>query len=347
MRTTLIAAGVTLGLAVLLFLVIPSSKNHTPPKAPKSGPTRKHGPQSSKSDSQAEPGSVTKGPRRPLPKLADMKNSPVKPGLKGRDAVNDLLSRYRKDGQFEEHRFESDLAFHLFRNKKETELIVDMFLEQQDYQVAHAMARALAGTIVGQAKARQKMLDAILAPRNEVAEEAALYSLLSSHQHDDVQSALVEVYTSPERSERVRTSAAFVIREGLSAISEERRGVIRSTARSVLSSSYGQEGPKPTAPLMRVESIALLGGHLDIPDGDVQIIFQAVKEANDRDELEVALAMLRRHQVPANKVVPVLEQRVSQAQGDNKGMLQDVLRRTRALYTPTKAAPSRKSSAGQ
>jgi hypothetical protein len=245
-----------------------------------------------------------------------------------RGAIIAQLLKKHSQNRFQQRAFEGELALHLYKNPGDTLEAVELFLKQDDYQVAHAMARGIAGTLVNQAEARRRILDVLVSPAAEMIAEAALYTLLASHHHEDVQRALVKIFAADSRSERVRTAAAFVIREGLSSMQTLQQQKARLQARYILNQKNAPSRQISAAKL-RVECIAILGGHLHPSSEDRLLLKSSLAQASQRDELEVALAMLIRHKTPKEQLISSLEKRIAQAQTkQERGMFQELKRKT-------------------
>jgi hypothetical protein len=340
MKSVSTAAFATIALGLILVFVIPGNKD-TPQVDPKLAAKVKLANFTKGRNKTAGLKAAVKGAGSPA---QGVKAAPGEPTRSARSILEDLLKKHSQ-GAFKERDFEGDLAYHLHRNHQNTAEAVELFLEQRDPKVAHAMARGIAGTLVGDAKARQRILDILAAPPSEMIAETALYTLLTSHHHEDVQKTLVMLFGSESRSDKVKTTAAFVIREGLSTMQAKHRERARHQARYVLSQSYAS-GPSKSSSALRVECLAILGGHLQPSADDKVTLKAALNQATDRDELEVSLAMLIRHQTPKKELIESLDKRVASAQSaEERSMFQELKRKTLAALRPTgKSSGSRSNS---
>lgn len=332
-----LAAGVTVALIAMLFLARPSDEQGEP---------RAGEPQARSAavdvPAAASPGAAeASAPRPAAGELAVKTPGAVEP-LTDKPAAAvfaELMAKHTKNGRFADKAFEGELARHLFHRRGDTGAAIEFFLEQTDPAKAHVVARAIAGTLGNDEEARKRILAILDAPPSPVHEEMALYALLASQPHEDVQEQLVDIFTSDRRSATVRTTAAFVIREGLSSLSEDRREKARGQARSFLEQSYGQ-GAAPISQPMRVECLAMVGGHLDPSTSDMDLFNAALANSSSRDEVSIALAMLIRHQQPHAAIYAALEKRMAAAgSAEERAMFEELIRSTRAALAPTEPLP--------
>lgn len=332
MKSVIPAAAATIVLALLIVAFVPTgNKNEEVPDTANASETQSD---SKKESPKNEPGPKA-DPRKPIgpqPRFPNKKGPEKK--LSTRSTCEMLLKKHSKNG-FKEKEFEGEFAYHLFKNKKETLEAVELFLEQDNYQIAHAMARSIAGTLVGHAEARKLILDTLISPPSEMIGETALYTLLASHHHEEVQKTLVDIFTAPSRSNKMRTTAAFVIREGLSTMGQEQREKARHHAREIIRQSM-ETGPQQSNPAIRVECIAIVGGHLKPTKSDRKLLQSTLGQATDRGELEVTLAMLIRHQTPKDDLVASLDKRIRESSNPNqRALFEELKRKTISALKPT------------
>ncbi|MDF1664812.1 MAG: hypothetical protein P1V97_23835 [Planctomycetota bacterium] len=332
MKSVIPAVAATIILALLIVAFMPTNKQaETLPEAKNSGQE-----QGSQKENEA---TTNPGPKGVVgPKTGPQSKLPSKPGtakkLSTRSTCEMLLKKHSKNG-FKEREFEGEFAYHLFKNQKETLEAVELFLEQDDYKIAHAMARSIAGTLVGNADARKLILDTLISPPSEMIGETALYTLLASHHHEEVQKTLIDIFTTPSKSNKMRTTAAFVIREGLSTMGDVHREKARHHAREIIRQSM-ETGPQLSNPAIRVECIAIVGGHLNPSKTDHKLMQSTLGKATDRGELEVTLAMLIRHQTPKDELVASLDKRIQQsADPKQRALFEELKRKTLSALKPT------------
>lgn len=270
---------------------------------------------------------------------------PKPPVLSGpaKERFDALMAKFDGPDGFKDHEFEGEFAQQLFFRASDTDVGVDLFMDQKDFKKAHAIARGLAGTITAQDRARQRMIDAVRNPSSPELEDAALYAFLAGQGHKDISSLLVEVIVDPKRREAVRTTAAFVIREGLSSMPPDLRHQAREMARSVIGGSFPEDPSKKQASTsgLNVECLAILGGHLDLDDSDRALVNRAISQAQSDEELDVALAALLRHKTPANEILSLLETRAANSKSDTeRAMLDQAIRRVTVATTGARELPT-------
>lgn len=332
MKSVLPAAAATIVLALLIVAFVPTSKNTESLTEAKNSGEKQSSQKGNDGTDKPKSKQTIPGKTGPQPRFPTKKGPGKK--LSTRSTCEMLLKKHSQNG-FKEREFEGEFAYHLFKNKKETLEAVELFLEQDDYKIAHAMARSIAGTLVGHAEARKLILDTLISPPSEMIGETALYTLLASHHHEEVQKTLIDIFTTPSKSNKMRTTAAFVIREGLSTMGDVQREKARTHAREIIRKSM-ENGPQLSNSAIRVECIAIVGGHLNPNKDDRKLLTSTLGQATDRGELEVTLAMLIRHQTPKEELILTLDKRIQQSSNQaQRALFEELKRKTVSALKPT------------